>query len=75
MVVVLAGKGEKAYIIGAMSENLTLDLNKIISEASKILGGAAGGSRTFIKGGGPKVEKIKDAVEFSYEMIKKSMIS
>ncbi|MFX0195711.1 MAG: DHHA1 domain-containing protein [Candidatus Hodarchaeota archaeon] len=63
--VALAGSAaEKAMLAGATGENVPdVGLLDAIREATSLLGGGAGGGPTFARGGGPKRDKLKDALK------------
>ncbi|MFQ6126111.1 MAG: DHHA1 domain-containing protein [Candidatus Heimdallarchaeota archaeon] len=63
--VALAGSvAEKAMLAGATGENVPdVRLLNAIREATSLLGGGAGGGPTFARGGGPKRNKLKDALK------------
>ncbi len=63
--VALAGSAaEKAMLAGATGENVPdIGLLDAIREATSLLGGGAGGGPTFARGGGPKRDKLKDALK------------
>ena len=50
------------------SENVAIDLRKIAPELGKILGGSGGGKTKMTQSGGPKKEKIKEALEKAKEL-------
>jgi alanyl-tRNA synthetase len=57
---VLIGKG---IVFGIKGEKCTKDIEKIVKEVAKIMGGSAGGSGNEFKGGGPLKDKGKEAFE------------
>lgn len=61
---VLIGRG---IVFGIKGEKCKVDVEKLVKEAARIMGGSAGGSRNEFKGGGPLKEKSKEA----YEKIKR----
>lgn len=63
--VALAGSTvEKAMLASASGENVPdIGLLDAIREATSLLGGGAGGGPTFARGGGPKRDKLKDALK------------
>jgi alanyl-tRNA synthetase len=64
---VLIGKG---IVFGIKGENCKKNIEKIVKEAAKIMGGSAGGKGNEFKGGGPLKEKGKEAFEKVKELIK-----
>ena len=61
---IIIGRG---IVFGIKSEKCTKDIEKIVKEAAKIMGGSAGGRGNEFKGGGPLKDKGKEA----YDKIKK----
>jgi len=61
---ILIGRG---IVIGIKGEKCKKDIEKIVKEVAKIMGGSAGGQENEFKGGGPLKEKGKEA----YDKIKK----
>jgi alanyl-tRNA synthetase len=57
---ILIGRG---IIFGIKGEKCKKDIEKIVKEVAKIMGGSAGGSGDEFKGGGPLKEKGKEAYE------------
>jgi len=57
---VIIGNG---IVFGIKGEECKEDIEKIVKEAAKIMGGSAGGSGNEFKGGGPLKEKSKEAYE------------
>ena len=66
----------RAYICDA-SGNYAIDLgihaNSIVREMCKEVGGSGGGSSQLAQGGGPDVEKLKQAMKKGLELIKKQL--
>jgi len=63
--VALAGATtEKAMLAGAKGELVPdIGLLDVVREAASLLGGGAGGGPTFARGGGPKRDKLKEALK------------
>lgn len=57
---IIIGKG---IVFGIKGEKCKKDIEKIVKETAKIMGGSAGGSGNEFKGGGPLKEKSKEAYE------------
>ena len=57
---VLIGKG---VVVGVRGEKCKVDIEKIVKEAAKIMGGSASGHGNEFKGGGPFKDKSKEAFE------------
>jgi alanyl-tRNA synthetase len=57
---VIIGKG---IVFGIKGEKCKVDVEKLVKEAAKTMGGFAGGSKNEFKGGGPLKEKSKEAYE------------
>jgi alanyl-tRNA synthetase len=57
---ILIGRG---IVFGIKGEKCKKDIEKIVKEVAKVMGGSAGGSGNEFKGGGPLKEKSKEAYE------------
>ena len=57
---VLVGNG---VVVGVKGENCKQDIEKLVKEATKIMGGSYGGRENEFKGGGPSKDKGKEAFE------------
>jgi len=60
-------------ITSAASGNVTIDLRKIAPEIGKNLGGSGGGKPKLTQCGGPKKDKIKEALELAKKLTKKEL--
>ena len=61
-------------ITSAASSNIDIDLTKEIApKIGKVLGGSGGGKPKLTQSGGPKKEKIKEALNLAKELTKKSI--
>jgi len=60
-------------IISAASQNITIDLREISREIGKILGGGGGGREKMTQSGGPKKEKIPEALEIAKQLTIKAL--
>lgn len=66
-VVILFGvKSDKAYLLFARSPEVNLDLLNLFSNVIPIIDGKGGGRSDFVQGGGERVEKLEEAIEFAY---------
>ena len=57
---VLIGKG---IVVGIRGERCKADIEKIVKESAKIMGGSASGHGNEFKGGGPMKERGKEAYD------------
>ncbi|MFQ5908711.1 MAG: alanine--tRNA ligase [Thermoplasmata archaeon] len=57
-----AGNGSASMLIGR-SENVSLDAREAIASAAKILGGSGGGKADLAQGGGPRTDRLEEALE------------
>jgi len=64
---ILIGEG---IIFGIKGKDCKIDIENIVKEAAKIMGGSAGGYGNEFKGGGPLKEKSKEAFEKVKKLIK-----
>ncbi len=60
-------------IISAASGNIAIDLREISKEIGKILGGGGGGREKMTQSGGPKKEKIPEALEKAKQLTIKAL--
>jgi alanyl-tRNA synthetase len=70
-VVLLGNRADKGQLAFSCSEGLPYQMNALIADACTILSGRGGGSPTFASGGGPRVEKVDEALETAFEIIQK----
>lgn len=76
VVVILASSKDGAKILvstGHVAIKRGIDSGAIVRELSKMVGGDGGGKPGFAQGGGPKVEKLDEAMKKGVELIKKQM--
>ena len=60
-------------LISMASENIDIDLRKIVDDINKILGGGGGGKPKMIQCGGSKKEKVDEALEKAKQLTIKIM--
>jgi len=60
-------------ITSAASDNIEIDLTKIAPEIGKILGGSGGGKPKLTQSGGPKKDKINEALILAKKLTKKML--
>jgi len=66
-VVVLFGvRSDKAYLLFARSPEVDQDLLNLFYSAVPIIDGKGGGKSDFVQGGGDRVDKLEEAIEFAY---------
>ncbi len=70
VVCVLGGRDGTASLIIGRSKDVPLDVTPVVSEAASLLGGRGGGKPDFAQGGGPRVEKLEDALVKAASQIK-----
>jgi alanyl-tRNA synthetase len=73
MVVILGAANESANIISMAGEEAIekgVDCGKVVTDASKILGGGGGGKPSMGQGGGGKVEKLEEAIKIAFDSCK-----
>jgi len=60
----LKGNSTKVVcFVGKQAADLGVSADAIVKETARILGGSGGGTKVFAQGGGPKVERLKEAWE------------
>jgi len=64
---------DRNKITSAASGNVAINLQEIAPELGKILGGSGGGKQKMTQSGGPKKEKIKDALELAKQLTIKKL--
>ena len=60
-------------IVGSASQiaiDKGIKINEIIKSAAGVLGGGGGGRLTLAQGAGPKKDKIKEAIDLSFDLVK-----
>lgn len=66
-------------LVSMASEDVDIDLREIVAEISKILGGGGGGKQRFVQCGGPRKDRIYEALlkakELTKEKIKRNIQS
>jgi alanyl-tRNA synthetase len=68
-VVLLGNKVEKGQLAFACSAGLAWRMNDLLHDACTILGGSGGGSPGLAFGSGPLVQKVEEAIQYTYERI------
>jgi alanyl-tRNA synthetase len=72
-VVVLGAEGEgKALLLSLVTKDLTkrLHAGRLIGSLAKVVGGGGGGRPDMAQAGGPLVEKLPEAVETAYDVVR-----
>ncbi len=69
--------GGKALLLAMVTKDLTkrIHAGKIIGELAAILGGRGGGRPDMAQGGGPQGQKLSQALEAAYEIVKRQLES
>ena len=70
-VVILGNR--KGQVVMARSPTVSLDCATIVRGAAGILGGSGGGKPDLAQGGGPRVEKITEAIEHAQKSIRENL--
>jgi alanyl-tRNA synthetase len=65
--------GRVIVMAGRLALEKNANADEIAREASAVIGGGGGGRPNFAQGGGPKVEKLSDAVEKAEETLRKQL--
>jgi alanyl-tRNA synthetase len=68
-VVLLGNRGDKGQLAFACSEGLPYKMNDLVNDACVELEGRGGGSPTLALGGGPRVERVDEALRSASERI------
>jgi alanyl-tRNA synthetase len=69
-VVALAAREGTASVLVARSADVSLDCLPISRAAASVLGGGGGGAPDFAQGGGPKVDRVEDALAAAVSKIR-----
>ncbi|MDI6888758.1 MAG: alanine--tRNA ligase [Methanocellales archaeon] len=76
MVAILGSRKDGAKIVASVGPSAIkqgVNASAIVSELSKIVGGGGGGKPNLAQGGGPKVEKLDEALKKGVDMVKKQI--
>jgi alanyl-tRNA synthetase len=66
-VVALFGvRSDKAYLLFARSADMNIDLLTLFHTAIPLIGGKGGGKSDFVQGGGDRLDKVEEAIDFAY---------
>ncbi|MCK4903035.1 MAG: hypothetical protein KAS76_06705, partial [Thermoplasmatales archaeon] len=60
-------------LVSMASDNVNIDLREIAPKIGKILGGSGGGKAKMTQCGGPKKDKVKEALEQAKQLTKKKL--
>ena len=71
-VILFGGKAQgKASLVFLRSENLTLDMGKLMQAACAVIDGRGGGRPQQAQGGGPTADKLEEALRCAGSLLKK----
>ncbi|MEE8231766.1 MAG: DHHA1 domain-containing protein, partial [Thermoplasmata archaeon] len=59
---ILGARNESASILVGRSQDVSLDARKAIAASAKILGGSGGGKADLAQGGGPRTDRLAEAL-------------
>ncbi len=68
-VALLGLAGAKAHLIFARAADLDLDVSALLKEACRIVGGGGGGRPHAAQGGGPRADKVEEALALAVERL------
>ncbi len=71
LLILLGIENSNITLVGTSPPELEKELRKVMNEASKMIGGGAGGKKGLIIGGGTRTDKTKEALEFLKEKVKR----
>lgn len=77
-IVLAAAEDGRAIIIASLSKDLVkrgLDAAEIAKDVAKIIGGGGGGRADMAQAGGKHTDKIDEALEYSYKLIREKVLS
>ena len=63
---------DSARLIFARSTTLTQNMGQLLAEACETLGGRGGGKPELAQGGGPKVERVDEAISVAFQRVQNS---
>jgi alanyl-tRNA synthetase len=69
VIVLFGSKDGKVFLFASSGKKTKVDVGKIVSKLSKLLGGKGGGTPNLAQGIGNKKNKIKNAIKMAEEMI------
>jgi alanyl-tRNA synthetase len=69
VVALLGVAADSAALIFSCSRGLGIDMRELMALASPLVGGKGGGGPAFAQGGGPKVERLQEALEKAEEAL------
>ena len=72
-VVLMGVKGKKAQLIFARSTDLSYDMRPLLQEACGLLGGGGGGGPELAQGGGPRLDRIDQALQHATDMLRQKI--
>ncbi|MFX0200641.1 MAG: DHHA1 domain-containing protein, partial [Candidatus Hodarchaeota archaeon] len=72
VVVVLAAKRNRVTLVGAVGK-INIQINKILNELAKIVGGRAGGRGQIAQGGGPDINRFDEMLVKAKELLIKAV--
>jgi len=70
LLVLLGIENGNVILVGTSPSELEKELRKVMNEASKMIGGGAGGKKGLIIGGGTRTDRINEVLEFLKEKVK-----
>ncbi|MFQ6013128.1 MAG: alanine--tRNA ligase [Thermoplasmata archaeon] len=70
---ILGTRNGSASILIGRSEDVALDAREAISAAAKVLGGKGGGNPDLAQGGGPRVERLEEALATASKKVRKML--
>ena len=77
-IVLAAAEDGRAIIIASLSKDLVkrgLDAAEIAKDVAKIIGGGGGGRADMAQAGGKHTDKIDEALDYSYKLIREKVLS
>ena len=70
-IALLGNRGEKAQLVFSCSDGLPFKMNDLMNEACSKIDGRGGGSPKLAFGGGPRIDKLEEAIQYAYHAIMK----
>ncbi len=68
-VALLGLRADKAQLTFARSADLAYDMNALLKDACRLIGGGGGGRANLAQGGGPAIERLEEALEAAYQTL------